>query len=82
MPNRYGGNNHHVEAPVVMTPGMRARVTQVKEAYAQEASMHQEAMSSGAAVTGTMASRMQTKVAERALERQIRYQRRQPPVRP
>lgn len=68
-------------AIVRSTPGLRGRVAQLKEAYGQEASMHQAAKESGAGTTGTVASRAQSRAAERALERQIRYQRGQFPVR-
>ena len=83
MPNRHNGNNYHTgsDAPTVeMTRGMRARVEQLKAAYAQEESVVHERREGGH-MTGMVATRKQTEVAQNALERQIRYQRGQYPVR-
>lgn len=82
MPNRYHGNNYHGDdsPTVAMTPGMRARVNQVKEAYGQEESMVRERREGGH-MTGMVATRKQTEVAVNALDRQILYQRHEYPVR-
>lgn len=82
MPNRYHGNNHHGDdsPTVAMTPGMRGRVAQVKEAYGQEEEMGR-ARREGGHMMGMVATRKQTEVAVNALDRQIRYQRGEPPVR-
>ena len=71
-PNFYNGGE---------SPGLRARAAQVKAAYGEEEEAHRAAAEHGRATTGTVATRQQTKTAVRALERQIRYQRGQYPVR-
>jgi len=73
-------NKYH-NGMMEQTAGLRARVGQVKTAYAQEENMVRAMGEYGRGMTGALATRGETRVAERALERQIRYQRGQYPVR-
>ena len=68
------------DLPVVThSPGLDARVQQVKGAQREVEQFRAE--NPGRATTGSVALTKQREVAERALERQIRMQRGQYPVR-
>lgn len=64
---------------VEQTPGLQARVRQVKGANEEVDQFRRE--NAGRATTGSVALKKQREAAERALERQIRLQRGQYPVR-
>lgn len=77
--NYHGSNDESGNPPVSSSPGLSARVNQVKAANAEVESVRAE--NAGRGTTGMVAARKQREVAEHGLERQIRYQRGQYPVR-